>query len=300
MDKRSICIIGVGKVGSTLAFEFIEAGFQNVFLIDKYLARVSRIAKSSKKFKYSNRFKKEFINGSDIVIISVHDSVIGSVIKKLQSLKIDYSGKIILHTSGALNSDVFNLLNISKSRIGSFHPIQTFNRFQYSRSKVLEGIYFGIEGGIKARKFQKELCKKFKSYYIEIPKEKKLIYHTACVIASNFLVTYINILSDIIKMIGLKEEKTYKIFEPIIIETLLNISRHGHVKSLTGPYERNDVNTINGHLQSIAEENPLLIPFYISLAKETIGVALKKKSITKAEARELNKVLDKFNINHKF
>lgn len=295
MDDRSICIIGVGKVGSALAYEFIEADFQNVFLIDKNLTRVSRIAKGSKKFKYSTRFKKEFINESDIVIISVQDSIIGSVINKLQSLKIAYSDKLILHTSGALNSDVFNLLKISKNQVGSFHPIQTFNRFQYSRSKVLEGIYFGIEGGIKARKFQKELCKKFKSYYIEIPKEKKLIYHTACVIASNFLVTYINILSDIIKMIGLKEDKTYKIFEPIIIETLLNISRHGHVKSLTGPYERYDLVTIKGHLQSIVEENPLLIPFYISLAKETIGVALKKKSITKTEAVELKKVLDKFN-----
>jgi aminopeptidase-like protein len=76
---------------------------------------------------------------------------------------------------------------------------------------------------------------------------------------------------------------------------LLNISRHGHVKSLTGPYERYDLVTIKGHLQSIVEENPLLIPFYVSLAKETIGVALKKKSITKTEAVELKKVLDKFN-----
>lgn len=294
MDERTVCIIGVGKVGSALVFELIETGFQKVYLIDKNLARVSRIAKNSKKFKYSNRFKKEFISSSYIVIISVQDSIIGSVIKKLQSLNIDYSSKIILHTSGALNSDVFNLLRINKSHVGSFHPIQTFNRVQYKRSKVLEGIYFGIEGGIKARKIQKELCEKFKSYYIEIPKEKKLIYHTACVIASNFLVTYINILSDIIKLIGLNEEKTYNIFEPIIKETLLNISKRGHVKSLTGPFERNDVITIKGHLQSIVNENPLLIPFYTSLAKETLSVALKKKSITKTEAVELKKVLDKF------
>jgi len=300
MNERSICLIGVGKVGSALAFEFIEAEFQNVYLIDKNLSRVSRIAKNSKVFKYSSRYKKEFIKVSDVVIISVQDNIIESVIKKLQSLKIDYSGKIILHTSGALNSDVFNSLNISKSRVGSFHPIQTFNRFYIRRSEVLKGIYFGIEGGIIAKKFQKELCKKFKSSYIEIPKEKKFIYHTACVIASNFLVTYVNILSDIIKMIGLNEEKTYKIFEPIIIETLLNISQHGYVKSLTGPYERNELITIKGHLQSISEENPSLIPFYTSLAKETIGVALKKRSITKVEAGELNKVLDKFNINHKF
>jgi predicted short-subunit dehydrogenase-like oxidoreductase (DUF2520 family) len=295
MDKRSVCIIGVGKVGSALSFEFNEADLKHLYLIDKKVEILRRIVKKLNRCRYSGIIKKEFIELSDTIIISVQDSEVLRVIDDLSRRKIDLSGKLILHTSGALSSDVFKILNISKSQVGSFHPIQTFSRIQYSKSNILKGIYFSIEGGVKAKKIQREFCKEFEAFYIEIPKGKKLIYHTSCVIASNFLVTYINILSGIIEKIGIKGKDTYKIFEPIITETLLNISRQGHVKSLTGPFDRSDVITIRGHLTSILEENPLLLPFYTSLAKETIKVAMKKKSISKAKMNKLNKILDEFN-----
>ena len=294
MDDRSVCLIGVGKVGSALAFELYEAGFKNIYLVDKVLKRVRSTANKLNCVKYSCRLKKEFIAESDIIIISVQDNEIDNVVKRISRLNVNLKDKIFLHTSGALSSEVFEILKINKSCAGSFHPIQTFSKRRSSKSNVFKGIYFGIEGGVNAKKLQKELCAKFESHYIEIPKEKKLIYHTACVIASNFLVTYINILDDLLKNIGYKEEETYKVFEPIIIETLLNISKYGNVKSLTGPFERNDVKTIKGHLKAMQEEHPLLVPFYVSLARETVKVALKKKSIGKRDASELNRILDKY------
>lgn len=294
MDERAICIIGVGKVGSALAFELYEAGFKNIYLVDKVLKRVCSTANKLNRVKYSCRLKKEFIVKSDLIVISVQNNETRDVVKRISRLNVNLKAKIFLHTSGALNSEVFEILKINKSRAGSFHPIQTFSKRRSSKSNVFKGIYFGIEGGAKAKKLQKELCAKFESHYIEIPKEKKLIYHTACVIASNFLVTYINILDDLIKNIGCKEEETYKIFEPIIIETLLNISKYGNVKSLTGPFERSDVKTIKGHLKAMQEEHPLLVQFYVSLARETVKVALKKKSIGKRDSSELNRILDKY------
>jgi len=295
MDERAICVIGVGKVGSALVFELYEAGFKNIYLVDKVLKRVRSTANKLNHIKYSDRLNKEFIVESGIVIISVQDNEISNVVKRISRLNVNLKDKIFLHTSGALNSEVFKILKISKTHAGSFHPIQTFSKRRSFRSNVFKGIYFGIEGGVKAKKLQKEFCTKFESFFIEIPKEKKLIYHAACVIASNFLVTYINILDDIIKNIGYKEKETYKIFEPIIIETLLNISRYGNVKSLTGPFERNDVKTIKGHLKMMQEEHPLSVPFYVSLARETVRVALEKKSIGKRDASELNRILDKYN-----
>jgi len=299
MDDRAICIIGVGKVGSALAFELYEVGFQNIYLIDKVFKRIRSTANKLNRVKYSDRLKKEFVAESDLIVISVQDNEIDNVVKRISRLNVNLEGKIFLHTSGALNSEVFKVLKINKSRAGSFHPIQTFNKRRSSKSNVFKGIYFGIEGGAKARKLQKEFCTKFESYYIEIQKEKKLIYHTACVIASNFLVTYINILDELLKNIECKEEETYKVFEPIIIETLLNISKYGNVKSLTGPIDRNDVKTIKGHLKAMQGEHPLLVPFYVSLARETVKVALKKKSIGKRDASELNRILDKY-INIKY
>ncbi len=124
-----------------------------------------------------------------------------------------------------------------------------------------------------------QIVKDLDSKYIEIPKDKKHLYHSACVIASNFMITLLNISSEIIGNIGIEKNKTFEIFKPIIDNTLRNISEHGLTDSLTGPFERNDLETISNHLSSINKELPSLLPFYTLLGMETVKIAFKKESL---------------------
>ncbi|MEO8209505.1 MAG: DUF2520 domain-containing protein [bacterium] len=277
--NNKIYLIGIGKVGSALCFELKDAGYYIDFLTDKNADRLKTISESIGAVSYSEKIEKEFIESSDVIFICVQDRYIGEAIKQIENFDIDLSGKYFIHTSGSESTDVFLLEKFTKRNVASMHPIQTFDKVSFENNRLLKHIYFGIEGGEDAKKIIMEIIKRLDSNYIEIPKGKKHLYHSACVITSNFLVTLLSISSEIIGSIGIDKEKMFEIFEPIINKTLSNISEHGLVESLTGPFERNDVETISKHLSSISKEIPSLIPFYTLLGMETVKVAFKKESL---------------------
>ncbi len=295
--KNKIYIIGTGRVGSAFAFELEGAGYKVNFLTDKNSDRLKTICKSLSVLSTSESIKREFIEASDIILICVQDRFIAEAAKEIRMTEADLSEKFFIHTSGSESTDVFPVAEFNRNNLISMHPIQTFNKISFQNNNLLKNIYFGIEGGEDAQRIAAEIIERLSSRFIEIPKEKKYLYHSACVITSNFLVTLLNISSEIIGSIGIDKSKMFEIFKPIINNTLNNISEHGLVDSLTGPFERNDVETISNHLNSINREIPSLIPFYTLLGMETVKVAFKKESLNLTNVISILDLMNEYIVN---
>lgn len=279
MNEKKICIIGCGKVGSAFAVELTRCGFEVGFVIDPHEMQLQEFRSLKPDTIFSSTVKEEFIEASDIILISVQDKKIGDAVSQLMKLNVDLNGKIIFHTSGSETSSVFTDAGLNKSMVASLHPIQTFMELTTESNRLLSNIYFGIEGGEIALDAAEEIVKRLKSKRIIIPIEKKQLYHTACVVSSNFLVTLLNVAAEFSSSVGIEKSEMFEVFRPIIEKTISNISESGLVNSLTGPFERNDVQTISKHLDSISGELPSLIPFYTLLGMETVRVAFRKESL---------------------
>lgn len=290
--KNKIYIIGVGKAGSAFAFELNGIGFQVNYLTDRNQQTLEVISSKINSISVSVKIEKEFISDSDIVILSVQDRYLSDVIKEIESYNLDVSNKYFIHTSGSQSTDIFTGDKFNHSFLVSLHPIQTFDNVSSKNERLLENIYFGIEGGDKGKKLAIEIIEKLNSKYVEIPKDKKYLYHSACVVASNFLVTLLNVSSEIMGSIGIEKGKVFEMFKPILEKTLSNISEHGLVDSLTGPFERNDIETISNHLSSLKEDLPSLLPFYTLLGMETVKIAFKKESM---DLKNVISILDLMN-----
>jgi len=294
---NKIYIIGVGRVGSSFAFELKDKEFSINFLTDRNEDRLSEMSLKINPVSVSTSIEKEFISRSDIIIISVQDRFIKDVIKEIAGLDIDLSEKYFFLTSGSESTDTFCFDNFNRKNLLSMHPIQTFDKASIENSHLLENIYFGIEGGMQARDLALRIIEKLSSKFIDIPKEKKYLYHSACVVSSNFLITLLNISSEIMGSIGIDKSETFEIFKPIIDKTLSNISEDGLTHALTGPFERNDVETISNHLSSINKELPSLIPFYTLLGMETVKVAFKKESLNLKNVISILDLMNEYIIN---
>lgn len=291
MNNR-VYLIGVGKVGSSLAFELKDAGLEINFMTDRNYDQLKKISGKVIPVSISANIEKDFISGSDIIFICTQDSIIPDVIKEITGFKTDLTGKIFIITSGAYSSDLFPCDSFSRECVMSMHPIQTFDKVSFSNEHLLENIYFGIEGGLKAAEVSEFIIKKLNSKFINIPKDKKNLYHSACVISSNFLITLMNVSSEVMGSIGIEKSRTFEIFKPIIENTLNNISKDGLINALTGPFDRNDIETISNHLNAINKELPSLIPFYTLLGMETVKVAFKKESMN---LKNVTAILDLMN-----
>jgi len=281
---KRITIIGVGKVGSALAIELSDKGFKITALVDRNISRIKRIKPKCGCEYVMPHLNAEVIGKSDVLILCLKDDDINKYVLELHNINL--KGKILLHTSGLLTSEVFNVLNAGKSHTGSFHPAQTFTKQSFANKGLLSGIYFGVEGGKYALEFVKEAVKKFKSDYIVIPKNQKPLYHLSCVVSSNFLIANFYLLKIFSKSLGIKEHKLQKILEPLFCNTLKNIHEAGVTDSLTGPVSRGDISTVNSHLNLLHRKFPKYVEYYKVTSKVLAEVARFKSNDIK-----LNKIL---------
>ena len=88
--------------------------------------------------------------------------------------------------------------------------------------------------------------------------------------------------------------KIFDIYEPLIRTTINNVGLEGAFKSLTGPIERNDYNTIELHLKSLKKLDYDILQFYINMGIETIKLAITEKKLTKNEAIKLTGLFKKY------
>lgn len=278
MEK--VLIIGYGKLGSHIYYA----------LKKERLFKVTGIVKNS-----GSRTSEQSVKNADIIFITSQDSKIKDVVKTLSSKQYNLNKKFVFHTSGSLTSDELIPLAKKGASIASFHPVQTFESMAKKDSGRFKNIFIAIEGNNKAVIKAKQVSGRLGSKNIVIAKENKVYHHICCVIASNFMTTLMSQIEYIgskkIQKNGFKNLSFFNIYKPLASQTLENIAAKGAVKSLTGPIERNDINTLENHLKTISSE---LLSMYLLMGIETVKLSLKKKSIDTKEAEKILKTFDKF------
>lgn len=292
--NKKIYIIGAGKVGTAFIYKLFEKKYNIQFVTDRRIKNKRNLSKDlkNKKIQLSSEIESTFINEAEIIFVIVQDAYLKKTIDEIRNFRIHLDTKIFVHCSGSLTSKIFGERGLKGSFV-SLHPIQTFNGPSKS-GELLENIYFGIEGEKSTLVIFKKMIKNFNSKSLIIKAEKKYLYHTASVISSNFLVTLLFAVSKIIKEIGYDEKKTFKIYEPIILNTLNNIKRNGIVNSLTGPFDRNDTEIINKHIKELLSANKKISSLYLNFGMLAAELAEQKRSISKKENIKLQQLMNKY------
>jgi len=281
----NILIIGFGKLGSHLFHEL------------KHTRKYHNIRAVKERRLAAGKYIK-LVGSSDIIFLCVQDSKISSAVKRLQQADVNLKNKFIFHTSGALTSDELSELAAKGAITGSFHPVQSFAGKVTRKAGSFKGIYIAAEGTPKALKKMKDLALALQAIPFEIKKQNKIYHHICCVMSSNFLAVLNGKIADTglkkIQINGFKNRTFFNIYMPLALQTLKNVADSGPVSALTGPIERNDIATVQAHLNALKKSNKGLLSYYILMGIETVKLALKKKSIRKTDAENIYKLFSKF------
>ena len=273
--KFPVTIIGAGPVGSALALALKKK---------EYPVRVvfSRKGKSAKalgqrilalhaRLRSTKRFGVE-----GIIFIAVPDDEIDNVVQILSRSHEDFSRSIVFHTSGALSSKILSPLERKGATVGSFHPVQTFPKSTVT-SGWLENIWIGIEGDKKAVVAARRIVHDFAARSFVLSSRQKVLYHVAAVFSSNYFVTLLSVVEELGKRIHLRRRKLISIFEPLILQSLMNVKKSSAASALTGPIARGDVQTLKRHRLELGKKGLRNISqLYSALAKETSRLASRK------------------------
>ncbi|MCL2087181.1 MAG: F420-dependent NADP oxidoreductase [Oscillospiraceae bacterium] len=265
-----IGFIGAGKVGFALGKHF-RATSADVSDVGFYSLNPDS-AKQAAEFVGGNSFSslEQITAESDVLFLTVPDGAIKSVWDSLKNFALN--DKLICHCSGALSSDIFDTID-QKGGFGySVHPFFAISSKTTSYQDIPKAL-FTVEGSVERLETLKNLIEQTGSRVHIIQKEFKIKYHAAAVFLSNHISATAYTGCELLRECGFDDEMLMTALNTLFIEHCRAIAKRGIIKTLTGPVERNDTQTITKHIDNLREPAREL---YIALSRQLVKIAKEK------------------------
>lgn len=278
----TINIIGAGAVGQTLGHLWVKhqaAKIQTVLnqSIDSSQRAINFIGQGQIGHTISD------LPSSDLVLLSVPDQDIVSIANELSKNPHLQPGTLILHCSGALNSDCLASLRSKQCALASLHPAMSFIHPKFAVTQFANTLC-ALEGDVEAVSVLAPLFTTIGARVYQIEPEQKTRYHLAAVLATNYIVTLSQQAYTGFLDAGLSKQQAKELTDVFLTSASNNIKQVEEPKqALTGPLQRGDSVTIQRHLQIL--QDPNLRVLYLCLAKSTLSIAaLEDDILRKIEA----------------
>ncbi len=230
-----VVILGSGNVGTVLCELVAKSDNELVQVVSRNADHAQALA-----YKYnvlSGTLSDSQFESGDIYIIALVDAALDSI-DKIAALK----NKFVVHTAGSMPLSA--LKNIS-SAYGILYPLQSLSK----SSDEIPQIPFLVEGNNKETQHRiTEFARSLSGNVINVTEHQRMFYHIAAVFAANFTNHMYAIAEEICK----KEKIDFKVLFPLIDEVSSRIDRNSPYDLQTGPAIRDDILTLNKHIQALS------------------------------------------------
>lgn len=259
-------IIGAGKLGKTIAHSFTTASLGILQGIcnknsDSAQKAVDVLGVGTAYAHISDLPKAE------LTFITTPDDTVGLVAETLAKSN-HFKGRIVVHCSGVLSSEVLHALKEQGAFVASIHFPKVF-RGDVLISSAFDAVDCVMEGDEEALKWLASAFIKLKAQVIRIKPTDKALYHAACVFAANYLVTLAQTAKQLMLEAGFTSDISKSILQKLMQGSLENIA--SNASPLTGPLSRFDIETLALHLKAL-ENNPSLKELYQALGIATLPI----------------------------
>jgi predicted short-subunit dehydrogenase-like oxidoreductase (DUF2520 family) len=277
--------IGAGKVGTALAVLLNRKGYTVAAVYDHTKSAAERLHELVSECRIMNN-SQQIADIADLVFITTPDDAIEQIASQTKWTQ----GQNVVHCSGADSTAILEKAREDDANVGVFHPLQTFAGVQQAIENI-PGSTFAIETEEPLLATLKEMAQALGGSSIRLKASDKVAYHAAAVFASNYLVTLVEISTDLWRTFSIPPDQAVKALLPLMRGTLHNIETIGLPQCLTGPIARGDTGTIQKHLNDISDKTPSLLNPYKELGLQTIPIALAKGTIDKKKADKIETLL---------
>lgn len=263
----NIGIIGAGKVGVSVGRYLKDNNIQIAGFYDIDCDNAAFAAQFTNTDCFSDLEKLVIM--SDTLFITTPDNVIGSVWDCIIKNNMSVQNKIVCHFSGALSSDVFTDSQSTGASVCSIHPMLAFSD-KLTSYRIPANTFFAVEGDETAVSSMKSLFETLGNTVCRIDKSKKSLYHTAASMLSNELVALLDMGYSLLEQCGFSRDEAVNATQNLVLGNVNSVLENGCVNALTGPVERNDLQTVKKHVDSLQGEDRQI---YILLAKRLVKLA---------------------------
>ena len=261
-----VAIVGAGRVGCVLGKRLHRRGWR----IGPVITRSMRTARAARRLIRGGRPQAGLsgaVLAADLILIATPDRAIAGTAEALARIapaqhslarraaspkknigRKTWQGKVVLHTSGALGSDILTPLALRGAAIGSLHPLQTFSG---QTIPSLAGVTCAIEGSTAAVRMARRICRELGGISVVLPPRRKPAYHAAAALAAGHVLAVIEAAVRMLVKVGIPRERAVQALLPLTRQTLANYNEVGARAAWTGPLSRGDFGVIERHLEAL-------------------------------------------------
>lgn len=248
--KMKINIIGTGKLGMTMAYLFLQyPQYQLCGVLNRNLKTsiqaIKKLGSGQAVASYAE------LPEADMTLIAVGDDQIASVSQMVHQYAPIQAGHILWHGSGCLDSHILRNPKHPQTWVASLHPLRSF-----AHPKMVAyhfaGTFCALEGDAQALAVLHQCFENFGARVFDLPSNKKALYHTGCIFASNYLVALSHQAIECLNHAGICYQDAKDSILNLMETTVHNLKLSQHPKNaLTGPIQRGDIKTIAAHIQAM-------------------------------------------------
>jgi predicted short-subunit dehydrogenase-like oxidoreductase (DUF2520 family) len=252
LTKLTISVVGAGRLGTALARALFLAGYRIQALVSQRAshakAAAALIDRSAVAFSAN---QLHLLPPSKLILITTPDDKIPEIAQKLAVLqKEPVPGAVVLHTSGAMSSDVLSPLSDHGFHVGSLHPLVSVSNSR-AAADIFSGAFFCLEGDVPAVNIARAIVRSLRGESFSIPSQNKPLYHVAAVMASGHVVALFDLATTMLVQCGLTEKKARQVLLPLLQSTVRNLMTSDPAHALTGTFARGDLVTVKRHLKAL-------------------------------------------------
>ena len=285
--RPTLGFIGTGVVGTALAEALSQAGYTITALFNRHHTSSKALA-SRLPGDQSVDSAQAVADHAEVTFLTVSDDAIASVVGSIRWT----AGRSVVHCNGAASIELLRSAQDQSAAVGAMHPLQSFASVAQAR-KNIPGSAFAIEASTEElADVLRDMVRTLGGTPLSL-QGSKVLYHASAVIASNYLVTLLNLAAGLWSHLGISRDEGLKALLPLVRGTVENLEAVGLPNALTGPIARGDVGTVERHLVALSDVAPEVLSVYKELARQAIPIALQKGTIDSKAADRLHTTLDR-------
>lgn len=238
---QHISIIGSGNTATFFAKKLVESGFKIKQIISRNESTGNLLA-TMVSANFSNEYSIE--TGVNLVLICVADNQIKNCVNAIS----ESGSAIICHCAGSVDMEVLNKFK----NYGVVYPLQTLSKS--TNFSEIEVPFLVEANSNDSLALLNEFVIKLGYNATAVNSLTRLKYHLSAVFANNFT----NAMLMAVEQLSMVDQLNFELFRPLIKRTIEKIADVSPSDTQTGPAKRDDLITINKHLELLKNEPQLL------------------------------------------
>ena len=283
--RLSVGVIGAGRVGSVLGAALRRAGHMISGVVA--VSDISRLRAEALLPGVVIDSAPDVARACDLVLLAVPDDVLPGLVEGLVADGAIHSGQFVAHPSGRFGIGVLDPAAEAGAVPLAFHPVMTFTGTSIDLARLAD-CPFAVTAPLEVRAIAEALVVEMGGEPVWVPEEARALYHAAVAFGANYLQAVVLESLDLLRRAGM--DNPAQLMAPLLSASLDNALRHGDA-SLTGPVARGDAQTVQVHVEQLADVSPASAAAYTALARLTADRALGAGLIDLNAAGELLAVL---------